>query len=358
MGAKGAKNLIILSRSGSFSSEARDIIAEIAASGIRIEAPPCDTTGMSTLRQVLDSTASHLPPIKGCIQAAMVIQDSLFASITHSEWTTALAPKINGSWNLHSVLPFSLDFFIMLSSTSKIIGSGGQSNYSAGNTYQDALAAYRVAQGEKSVSLDLSVMADAGYFIDHKDALDQYLSIKKLTPMRQKQLFTVLERFCDPELKIDDMKSQVVMGLSLPADVKSRGKEGASWMEEPLFRHLHQIESANAAITSANSSSSTPAQADLSSLATAKTHAEASSIITHAVSDKLARVLSCAPADIDTSKPMHAHGVDSLVAVEPRNWFLKSLKTDVPIFEILGNGAIDALGGSVAEKMGVGKGNT
>jgi hypothetical protein len=351
MGTKGAKYILLLSRKGMRTEGAIEFFEEMTGAGVYIEAPACDIASKAALSQTLELIAQRMPPIKGCIQAAMAIGDALFDTMTYDQWTSALNPKIHGSWNLHTLLPSDLDFFVMLSSISGMIGSSGQASYCTGNTYQDGLAAYRVAQGQKAVSLDLSAMADEGYFTNHQDDLEQYNQIKKIVLMGQKDLFTILEHYCDPELNVETMKSQVAMGFQLPADVKSRGEEMTAWMERPLFAHLHQLEPTTTVSTS-TSSSPAQAQTDLSTLATAKTRAEATTIITSAIRDKLARVLSRPAEDIDVTKPMHAHGVDSLFAVEFRNWFLK---VDVPIFEILGGGAIEALGGSVAEKLGVGE---
>jgi hypothetical protein len=67
----------------------------------------------------------------------------------------AVRPKVNGSWNLHHLLPTALDFFVMLFSHVGIRGLGGQANYAAGCTYQDGLARYQTARGEKAITLDL-----------------------------------------------------------------------------------------------------------------------------------------------------------------------------------------------------------
>lgn len=74
----------------------------------------------------------------------------------------AIRPKAQGSWNLHLQLPQHIDFYILLSSTGGIIGSRGQSNYAAANTYQDALARYRVSRGLRYVSLDLEMILAVG----------------------------------------------------------------------------------------------------------------------------------------------------------------------------------------------------
>lgn len=88
--------------------------------------------------------------------------------MTYEDWDAGVKSKVHGLWNFHSLLPRGLDFFILLSSASGIFGSGGQANYAAGNTYMDALAHHRVAQGEKAVSLDIGWMAGEGVVAENE----------------------------------------------------------------------------------------------------------------------------------------------------------------------------------------------
>jgi hypothetical protein len=53
----------------------------------------------------------------------------LLENISHQQFRAATKPKVQGSWNLHEVLPKKMDFFIMLSSIISITGNHGQSNY-------------------------------------------------------------------------------------------------------------------------------------------------------------------------------------------------------------------------------------
>jgi hypothetical protein len=270
--------------------------------------------------------------------------------MTADDWKTATKPKIAGSWNLHMQLPRDLDFFILLSSASGVIGSGGQSNYAAGNTYQDALARYRHSRGEKAVALDLSIMDEEGYLADHPDIKEQFVGIKQLLPMSQRELFAVLDYYCNPALTLEECTSQVVMGLELPANMRQKGLGEASWMSSPMFAHLHELQSTVASGDGAKTDAA--ANFDINVLLkNASSAAEAGLLVAHGVRDKLAKILSRSPDEIDISRPMHAYGVDSLVAVELRNWFLKTLKADVAIFEILGGATMEALGFSVAEKL-------
>ena len=78
--------------------------------------------------------------------------------------------------------------------------------------------------------------------------------------------------------------------------------------------------------------------------------AAAGTIISEALSKKLAIILSIQHEDVDVSKPLHAHGVNSLLAAELRTWFVEEIGAEVPIFDILGNNGIDSLSLVVAEK--------
>ena len=65
---------MLLSRSGpSRSTEAQRLLAELRQRGVRVEAPRCDVADRAALRALLDACSARMPPVKGCIQAAMVM---------------------------------------------------------------------------------------------------------------------------------------------------------------------------------------------------------------------------------------------------------------------------------------------
>ena len=70
-------------------------------------------------------------------------------------------PKAQGAWNLHEATVAAgadLDFFLMLSSISSVLGLYGQVNYAAANFFQDSLAQYRRQQGLPATSINLGVL--------------------------------------------------------------------------------------------------------------------------------------------------------------------------------------------------------
>ncbi|KAF5852136.1 hypothetical protein GGP41_000920 [Bipolaris sorokiniana] len=161
---QGARYLILPSRSPveGTGSDREHFIQELHEQGAIVKAPVCDIADQHQLQAMLDSVRD-IPDIRGCIQAAMVMRDSSFANMSVEKWHQSLAPKVDGSWNLHQLLPRNLDFFVMLSSSTGIMGSFGQSNYTVGNTYQDALAAHRMRQGQRAHTLALSMVTGVGY---------------------------------------------------------------------------------------------------------------------------------------------------------------------------------------------------
>ncbi|KUI64108.1 Lovastatin diketide synthase LovF [Cytospora mali] len=164
MAERGAKNLVLPSRSGAASPSAIAVIEELRHKGVRVLTPRCDVSSATELSAALSSVMqADFPPIKGCINAAMELQDSMFENMTHEQWSRTIQSKVNTSWNLHETLPNNLDFFILLSSVVGVYGFLGQSNYAAGGSFQDDLARKRTAVGHRaSVSLDLGWMRDDG----------------------------------------------------------------------------------------------------------------------------------------------------------------------------------------------------
>lgn len=136
LAAAGARNIAFLSRSGDASADAASLRAAMAA---------CER---------------DLPPVRGVVQLAMVLRDVVFEKMAHAQWAQPLRPKVAGSRNLHEHFDADrpLDFFVLCSSVSGVVGNPGQAAYAAGNAYQDALAAYRQGRGLCAVAVDLGVM--------------------------------------------------------------------------------------------------------------------------------------------------------------------------------------------------------
>ena len=158
------------------------------------------------------------------------------------DFNAALVREVAGSWNLHTHLPKSMDFFILLSSVSGVVGNRGQANYACGNTYQDSLARHRIALGEKAVAIDLGSMLGVGLVAENKAIKDAIDAAGFFMGISEAELHAILDRFCDLALDLlSPQTCQVVMGLETPASLRAKNIDEAYWMTKPLFRHFHQM---------------------------------------------------------------------------------------------------------------------
>jgi acyl carrier protein len=249
-----------------------------------------------------------------------------------------------------------MDFFVLLSSVAGIIGSIGQSNYSAGNTYQDSLARYRVSIGQKATSLDLGWMGDVGIIAENEDLARGKEVAADMACISETEFHALLAHCCAPTSKLHSLlQAQAIIGLVTPAQFRSKGLEPPDWTSTPLFSTLQHVGLEDSSSSAGNAGTSqggaTVDTVDYAAaFARSPSQEEAADVVTASLVSKLARAISVLPGEIDTTKPLHAYGVDSLLAVELRNWFAKTFKADVAVFEIMGKESVAAVGAAVAEK--------
>ncbi|KAE8377420.1 hypothetical protein BDV26DRAFT_215055 [Aspergillus bertholletiae] len=350
--SRGARNLLLLSRSGGDSPEGRQLLDHLHKQGVEALAPACNVNDAQSLRNAIDACQSRMPPIKGCIQGAMVLHDTSFEDMSYSAWQTSVNPKVQGSWNLHELLPKGLDFFIMLSSVNGLIGSRGQANYATGNTFQDALAHYRISIGERATSLDLGLFTFAGAVAKDPKLRERMQNNSVLEPVTEVQFHALLDSYCNPAAAQDlGLSCQTTIGIH-PV-VMERGGGRAYWLDKPLFGFL-QLGQASQDDQRGQTRGVNLAVA----LASATSLAEATTLTAEALTLKLCRVVSLSEGDIDQNKPLHEYGVDSLVAVEIRSWFSKEMKADVAVFDIMGRATVSSLAQLAASRSKLDKGWT
>ncbi|CUI66711.1 type I polyketide synthase [Achromobacter kerstersii] len=172
---KGARNLILISRSGPASEAAQSALSAFASQGVRVHAAACDVTDRDALARLLDDTAATLPPLKGVVHAAVVIDDGLARSTTPAQIQRTLAAKVLGAQHLHALTrELPLDLFVFYSSATTLFGNPGQSNYVAANTWLERLAAQRRAEGLPATCVRWGAIDDVGFLARNqkiKDAL-------------------------------------------------------------------------------------------------------------------------------------------------------------------------------------------
>lgn len=273
--------------------------------------------------------------------------------MTLEDWSAATKSKVQGSWNLHSLLPQKMDFFILASSMTGILGQATQINYAAGNTFQDSLAKYRVSIGEKAVSLDLGIIGTGvGLLAARDDLIKRLKSTGLYVPMTEAEILSLFEYFCDPCLDLSQLPAQVAAGIVPPSLHGSRDIETPTTFRQPLWAHT--LDNSGEAARNEDCALGNPRDNGNTtrSIHAALTQAQSSSqireIITGALVDRFCRLTLIPHHKLDVDKPLHAAGADSLTAVDLRSWIVKEFEVDVQVFDILGDLSIAALCNQIA----------
>ncbi|KAJ2984537.1 hypothetical protein NUW58_g6008 [Xylaria curta] len=172
-----------------------------------------------------------------------------------------------------------------------------------------------------------------------------FQSSKGFIQIEEAEFLSLLDICCDPSYHPVGHQCQMVMGLETPASLLARSLEPPEVLQRPLFARFSQLPS-----QSSSSSDGTAGGADAARLfRQAESAAERALVVVEALSKRLARTLSIKLEDVDTHQALHAYGVDSLIAVELRNWLAKEFAADVPIFEIVSGKTVEAVGELVAK---------
>lgn len=281
--------------------------------------------------------------------------------MTFEQWQTAVRPKVDGTMHLHDNLP-DLRYFVMLSSGVAITGNVSQANYAAGNTFQDALARHRTAQGQPAVSINLGPVADAGYVFERgEEVLKQIEKDIASAGLSVEDVFRLVKEAIAVPLRGDPDQSQIITVFPrwemLPAKqvVKEDRRFGTLRLGD-----VDEDGSSSAAAASKGSANGTAGgsarnlveELRLELEVTGKSAARPKTVevVTALLAAKIGELFNVDAGEVDVTQPPTHHGVDSLVAVRFRNWLSLDLKAKTTVFEILQASALTSLASLVVTR--------
>ncbi|EXK85226.1 hypothetical protein FOQG_10877 [Fusarium oxysporum f. sp. raphani 54005] len=331
---QGARNIVLTSRRPNVSQHFLD---EMATMGATVKALPMDVTNRDSLHACVDTIQKTLPPIAGVVNGAMVLRDALFENMPYEDFMKVLSPKVLGSQLLDEMFyDTPLDFFIFFSSTTAVMGNSGQSNYIAGNMFMNALAAQRKKRGVAASSIDISSIIGLGY-VERAEDLSEDTFIKMgYKPMSEQdlqKLFAEAIVLGRPEC---DEVCELVTGVT---PIYTDAQASDQYLKDVKFGHFLMERLDTQAYT--GKTSTVPVRVQLADV---KTKADAVAIIKDSFIVRLRRVLAVGPDEIINEKvTLVEQGVDSLMAVEVRSWFIKELDVDIPVLKILGGMSVPDL---------------
>ena len=358
MALHGAKNLIFLSRSAGKSQEDQNFLKELNVMCCSTQCFPCDVADHDAVKNAIGQASL---PIAGVMQMAMVLRDVGVLGMDLESWNAAVRPKIEGTWNLHNLLPQDMDFFVLFSSVGGTFGYYGQSNYASANTFLDSFAQYRQTLGLTASVIDIGPVDEIGYV--------------SRTPATRETLLATLETLLTEQNFLDSLQlaiarsstsyapqrpSSPLSGWQCPNHMvqalESRvpimdPQNGSMWKRDPrmaIYRNIQKTslakgtEAADHLKQFLSSVMNDPSKLDEKS--SAETMAKELGMC-------VSNFLMKGDEEIDLSSTLATVGVDSLVAIEVRNWWKQNLGVDVSVLELMSGGSIVQLGELAVKRL-------
>ncbi|RAH68494.1 ketoacyl-synt-domain-containing protein [Aspergillus aculeatinus CBS 121060] len=315
-------------------------LADLSQLGVNVQLFEADVADMASLTTVHKTITASMPPVAGIANAAMVLSDRSFGELKHSDFTTVFGPKVQGTKNLDTLFHSqNLDFFIMFSSLASIVGNRGQSNYVAANLFMSTVAAQRRARGLAASVFHIGMVLGVGYVSTtgvYETTLRQY----RYMPIAEPEFWDMFAQAIvigHPALG-GGHTPEMITGLHRHSLREEAGK--AFWAENPRFS-LHTVpEESQTVVGDAAAAKQVPLA---EAVAEAGTLEAVDGVIQEAFVGKMERMLQAARGSIERGQPLINLGVDSLIAVEIRSWFLKELEVDMPVLKLVGGMSVGEL---------------
>ncbi|HNN98187.1 MAG TPA: beta-ketoacyl reductase, partial [Pseudomonadota bacterium] len=302
VGHHGVKQLLLLSRRGINTPGAEQLLEDLQGLGCSATVACCDVSDRDAVCSVLHAILPQ-HPLRAVFHCAGVLSDGVLGSLTPHSVATVFGPKVDGAFHLHLLtrnLP--LVAFVLFSSAAGVLGSPGQSNYAAANSFLDALAAYRRGAALPALSLAWGGLAGQG--------MAAGLSPSDLSRMRQQGL-ELLE--VDKGMDLLDQALRTPTDLLLPMALN---------LHQPPT-HLGQLPALLRTLLPSEQSGhgpGGPAPDELRQRLRALPPPEQQQALLAQVRSQVAAVLQLAePAALRSDQPLRELGLDSLMAVELRN---------------------------------------
>ncbi|MEU4997064.1 type I polyketide synthase [Streptomyces sp. NPDC021622] len=168
----GVRHLLLASRRGRTAEGADALVDELTGLGAQVSIEACDVSDRAAVAGLLSGVADE-HPLRAVVHAAGVLDDGLITSLTEAQLDRVLRAKADSAWHLHELTEgLDLTAFVLFSSLAGAIGGPGQGNYAAANTFLDALAARRRAQGLPAVSIAYGLWEERSDMTGHLSSAD------------------------------------------------------------------------------------------------------------------------------------------------------------------------------------------
>jgi NAD(P)-dependent dehydrogenase (short-subunit alcohol dehydrogenase family)/acyl carrier protein len=297
----GVRSLVLASRRGLDGVGAVELVRELEGLGARVLVVACDVSDRDALVGLLGMVPAEFP-LGGVVHAAGVLDDGVIGSLTGERVGDVFAPKVDAAWYLHELTEgMDLSMFVLFSSAAATMGSPGQGNYAAANSFLDGLAAYRRVRGLVGTSIAWGYWEQASGMTGALSESDlARMSRQGVLPMSVEEGLELFDMACG-----GDRALSVAMRLDIAA-VRAQARTGVL---PGVLRGLVRVPARR--VGSGES---------LARRLAGVPDADRESVILELVRSEVAVVLGHSSSKaIDPARAFNDLGFDSLAAVELRN---------------------------------------
>ncbi|WQF82203.1 Putative Acyl transferase domain superfamily, Condensation domain, ancestral KRAB domain, thiolase [Colletotrichum destructivum] len=358
----GAKYVVLTSRNPRVDPR---WIAHVEALGGKVTVLPMDVANKESVDAGFAKLQDlKLPPTAGIAFGPLVLQDVMLKNMDLQSMTMVLEPKVRGAQILHERFsnPASsnpLDFFVMFSSIVAVMGNPGQANYSAANSYLQALAQQRLSKGLAGSTIDIGAVYGVG-FVTRAELEEDFNAIRFMfDSVEEHELHTLfaeavvsgkqaLARFQNEEKRertVIEM-ADVELTTGIPA-LDPALKDRITFFNDARVGNFKIPEQRKDAAEGAGAKGSVKEQ-----LQQATTLGQVRQIVIDNLSAKLRVTLQIADGEsLHPDVPLIDQGVDSLGAVTVGSWFSKQLLLDLPLLKVLSGASVADLADDAAARL-------
>jgi acyl carrier protein len=335
--ADGARHLVLVGRREP-DAPAAAVVTRLRESGAQIVIAGADISRADDVLRVFAEARAGMPPIRGIVHAAGVLDDGLLAQQSWERFETVLASKLAGAWNLHvQSRGLDLDFFVLFSSMVSLFGAPGQGNYAAANAFLDGLAHFRRAWGLPALSVNWGPWAGAGMAGRVSERDRQRWKAEGYGTIPPSEGVTLLVRL---------LRQAGGPGIAvLPIDWPTLFRQFSAGSEPPMLAEL----AAGYAKPAAAKTVRRRLAQELEGIAPNRRRAAVAAFLhTEAV-----KVLGLGAAvELDPRQPLNELGLDSLMAVELRNAIAGALERTLPATLLFKHPTLEGLSDFVMGQIG------
>ena len=321
----GAGHLLLLGRTAP-SPRAEAELAALRAAGTTVRVARADAADAAALRAVLDSvTEAGEPPLGGVFHLAGVLEDALFSELDEAALARALAGKAAGAWHLHELTREQpIEAFVLFSSLAGLLGSPGQAAYAAANSFLDALAQHRAAQGLPALSVSWGTWSGTGLAVE-VGAVERFAA-RGMPALAPETAVALLDE------AVRSGRTHLAAGAFDPAELG----RGLAWpaARELLARVIgsagtEQAAARRGAVRAAVLEAADPEQRR--------------DLLGRYLVEQVGQVLGAAPGSVPADVPFQSLGFDSLMAIELRGRLEVALDTRLSATLVYAHPTADAL---------------